>query len=465
VKEPRVLLFDLPTFPGGFPTLSLPTVGACLRDRFRVSIRDLNFHTVENYSALVANGGPASMIGLKVSAQNLDAAKAFTHASRMARPGTPVVWGGELPTLEPDLCSREADVVVRGRFEGIADAFGEDLAVGRLSSRYQANGGEPVPPPPAFDLIDENDAAQTLKYFGTPLETSLGCPEGCAFCLVHEMQPQTRTLPLSKIEEDLARVPREFVNVVDYNLGQNKEHLIQVAGAIGRSRAKGFSAELCLEALDDEQVLSALAVNGCQFVYCGLESLSERSLQSVAKGHNRVADYRRIVGRAHAYGIEIASGFILGLEGTTPGDFDAFVDFAEEVGILYLKLTYLTFNPGTRVRQAMEGQGRFLTDAVEDFDGNSLTFLPKGLEASVVEDGAQRMLERFYSVGSAWRRSRHLSANPARRGEFLLLSSLFGRFYDSWISGGLPCVARKSWGMRGGERLLTTLRGMRIARV
>jgi radical SAM superfamily enzyme YgiQ (UPF0313 family) len=462
MTDPRALLLDLPTRPGGFPTLSLPTVGACLRERFRVRIRDLNAVSVDDALAEARRGPPPAMVGLKVGAQNFEIAKAVTRALRGRTDSPPVVWGGELPTLEPELCGRFSDSVVSGRFEGVAGEFADDLLSGRLRARYRSNGAPVVPPVPAFDLVADSDALS--RCFGVPLETSLGCPEGCAFCLVHAAQPKPRPLPLSKIEEDLARGGREFVGVIDYNFGQDKEHLLAVAGAIGRSSAKGFSAELCLEALDDEQTLSALAKNRCRFVYCGLESLSESSLKSVAKMQNRVEDYRRIIGRAQAYGIEVASGFILGLQGTRAGDFDAFVDFCEESGILYLKLTFLTFNPGTKARTAMESKGRFLSDSISDFDGNKLTFLPEGLDEATVLDGARRMIERFYSPYSVWRRSRHLSGKPSERAEFALTSSLFGSYYRDWLDPASRPLHRPSWRRRGAERLLRTLRGYRAAR-
>ncbi len=463
MTAPRIILLDLPTWPGGFPTLALPTVGACLRDRFNVSILDLNFHSASESVETAVEEAPLAMIGLKVGAQNFEEAKALTKSLHERIPGTPVVWGGELPTLDFELCSRFADCVVSGRFEAVADRFSEDLISGKLEARYYSNGSQVIPPAPAFDLVDPSDSDSALRFLGTPLETSLGCPEGCAFCLVHAVQPSARSLPISKIEEDLKQVPREFINIIDYNFGQDKEHLTAVAKAIGRSSATGFSAELCLEALDDGKTLAVLSENRCRFVYCGLESLSESSLGSVAKVQNSVSEYRRIIAGAQAYGIEVAAGFILGLEGTRPEDFDAFVDFCEEAGILYLKLTFLTFNRGTKVRTSMESKGRFVEDAVSAFDGNHLTFLPEGLEAKTVMDGARRMGERFYGARSAWRRSRHLAGNPAARAEFLLTSRMFGSYYSNWLEGenSSRTPHRKGLFWRGAEQVLKRLRGYR----
>lgn len=429
---PRVLLADLPTFPRGVVSLSLPVVAACLRPRFECRLLDLNFHARGDWERLIAACAPLSLVGFKVSAQGLPAAREATAAARRAAPGARIVWGGELATLLPEACLAHADAVVRGRFEPVAREFAGDLAAGALKRVYEAPRGAAYETPvPALELIEAPE--RYLGFMGLPLETSLGCVQGCTFCMVHSAQPEIALPPAWRVDRDLAAHPREFVNVVDYNLGNDRAHLLEVASALGRSSAAGWMGELCLESLDDGETLAALARSRCRAVYCGLESVSAASLKTVAKRQNRVGDYLRVIRRAQDAGVEVGTGFIVGLEGSDPA---AFADFCDEAGVLYLKLTTLTFNPGTKVRAAMAAQGTFLSDAPEVQDGVRASFVPRGATREGLLDGARALIRRFYSPASLWRRSRHVSG-AARRAEFMLFSRLYGEAYREWLEADL----------------------------
>ncbi|MDD5630182.1 MAG: radical SAM protein, partial [Elusimicrobia bacterium] len=288
-----------------------------------------------------------------------------------------------------------------------------------------------------------------LRFMGAPLESSRGCLRNCRFCLAPVMQKTVAYRSAEDIARVLAANPREFVNVVDYNLGNDRSHLLSLAGLLGRSPAAGWMGEFCVEALDDEEVLEALARSRCRAAYCGLESLLDSALAAVRKGHNLVADYRRIIRKAQSRGVEVAAGFVIGMEGTTRETFPAIREFCAEAGILYLKLTTLTFNPGTEGHAAMAPLGRYLSEDPSRFDGVRLTYLPRGVSEEVLREGTRDLIESFYSLSSAWRRSRHLAARPARRAEFMLFSRCFGQAYRDWLEAG--ALDRADGGM---DRLL-----------
>ena len=466
----NVLLIDLPTFPRGVLSLSLPTVAACLRADARVRIVDLNFHGEEDYRRALRAGGSADMVGMKVSAQNLERARAVSALCRELFPGSRIVWGGEAPTLLPEECLKDADSIVRGRFEPHAKEMLGALAGCEFKRIYESDSPAAFngAPPPALDLIAGPE--KYLQFMGLPLETSLGCMESCTFCMVRTMQKKVDLRAADSLRKDLDAARRAFINVVDYNIGNSKEHLITVARALGATDTYGWMCETCVENLEDDDVLDALAASRCRMVYCGLESLSPMSLKYVNKPQNDVESYRRIIRKAQSRGVEVASGFILGLGETTHASFREFGDFADEIGLIYLKLTFLTFNPGDKVNASMSKKGRYLSERFSDFDGNHLTFLPEGLRPEVVFDGARDLIERFYSLGSLWRRSAHLSGRPARRAEFMLFSYCYGQAYRDWLafdvlrlSGGrfedmMRRPMKKTVGLRLAESALSRLR-------
>lgn len=465
---PGALLVDPPRFPRGVLSLSLPTVAACLRPAFAPRLLDLDFEARADWETLLAAGPAPALIGLKVSAQNLRESEEVSRLVRKVRPEAALVWGGELPTLRPDLARGFADCALRGRFEGLAPGFVADALAGRLKPVYEAPDASAPAPLPALDLIE--DPGRYVSFLGSPLEASLGCSEHCSFCMVHSMQPSPADATVARLRADLDRRGRGFLTVIDYNLGDRRERLLAAAREIGASAAAGWTCEACLRSLDDGEVLAALAAARCRVVYCGLESVSPAALRSVAKTQNAVAEYRRVIRRAQDAGVEVASGFILGLAGDGPDAASAFADFAEEAGLAYVKLTYLTFNPGTKVLAAMSERGTVLTEDPSAYDGLRPTWLPPGVSSEDLRAQAAELVSRIYSWGSAWRRSRHLAADPLRRAEFVLLSRCFGQAYRDWVRLGalesdsprlLDAPWRRPAGLAAAEAALSSVRRLR----
>jgi radical SAM superfamily enzyme YgiQ (UPF0313 family) len=399
-----------------------------LRGHLPVRLIDLGVLDDLERAAVLLEERRAPLCGLSVSAQTLDAAVEWTRALRQRWPGARVVWGGELPSLVPALCLEHADSVVRGRFEPLAEDFLADLRAGRMHRSY---GPKPWNPgqdrlPPALDLVEH--PSRYPSFVGTPLETSVGCTHRCSFCLVHVMQRSCVSHDLRSVAADLRANPRRFAQVVDYNLGADRAHLLRVCDLIEKSDVGGWCADLCVEELGDDEVVRSLARSRCRFVYCGLESLDRAALRGIGKRHNRAQEYLRLIRNAQSRGVEVAVGFILGLDGTRRETFGHILEFCEEAGILYLKLTWLTYNPGTRLHEAMRERGKLLTDDVRRYDGDNPTCLADGLDAEALREGAACLIRRFYNAESAWIRSRHLAGRPHERAQFVLTSECFGRY-------------------------------------
>ncbi len=175
VPKKKAILFELPTFPRGVISLSLPTVAACLKPSFTVQLIDLNFHRPGQYAKLLKTAGEMHLCGLKVSSQNLPYAAAFSSLAREIRPEAKIVWGGELPSLLPKTCLSHADSIVQGRFEPVARTFLRDFEDGALRRVYEGHGAWPLEedPIPALELVENPE--NYLRFMGLPFESSLGC--------------------------------------------------------------------------------------------------------------------------------------------------------------------------------------------------------------------------------------------------------------------------------------------------
>lgn len=426
-----IILLDLPTFPKGVISLSLLSVASSLCRHYEIEIVDLNFSPIHDYTPPAIN---IAMFGLKVSSQNFNQAISLSKKIRAINPNAKIVWGGELPSLLPDTCLEYADVVFGGLFEPIADTFIADLKLNRLQQKYFGDNKEQNLSKPDFALLP--DTGKYYQFMGYPLETSRGCTEKCIFCMVHTMQKKNYNLTnMEALKDIIHQYKGKFINIVDYNFGVSVSHVVAVATLIKESGALGWMAEMCIELLDNEEVLSALRDSRCKMIYCGLESIDQHSLNSVHKMNtNHIENYERIIRKVQSYGIQIAAGVIVGLEGTHKNTFDELFKYYHRMGIIYAKLTFLTYNPGTKVHEYVRKKGAYLTEAIPSYDGNQLTYLANGVDADYVANGIKKFIQQYYSVTGIILRSFNTKLNIWGRIEYILFALCYRNVYLEWLN-------------------------------
>jgi len=183
LNKKHIILIDLPVFPKGSITLSLPAVAAIYAGEYEVEVVDLNMLSISDFLQTVGARKNVAFWGLKVSAQNFEEAKNISAAIKKADQNQLIVWGGELPTLLPEDGLRHADTVVQSLWEPVADEFISDLKNNRLKRIYTGDNKFELTNllPPRFDLV--RHAEQYYSFMGLPLETSRGCTEVCTFCI------------------------------------------------------------------------------------------------------------------------------------------------------------------------------------------------------------------------------------------------------------------------------------------
>lgn len=432
----KVLLLDLPVFPKGTIALSLFSVASLLKSEYNIVYLDLNFENDKNlfyeydYSSTI-------FVGLKVSAQNFETAKSVTAHLKKKHPKIIVLWGGELPTLLPNECLQYADTIVSGLFEPVAENLMNDLRGNTLKKIYKGNNVSLNGfPSPDISLIKEFNRYNT--FMGLPLETSRGCSERCTFCMVLVMQRQNYYLKNSEqLKKELQSYRGKFVNVVDYNFGVNREHVISFSGLIKKSGCLGWMAEMNIEFLDDDEMLGAMRESNCKMIYCGLESIKEEALASVNKSEtNTVADYERIIRKVQSYNIHVAAGLILGLDKMTEDDYKRTYSFFSNMGIIYTKLTFLTFNPGTRIKDRMAAEGTFITEKIEHFDGNHPTYLPLEIDKNQLINIAEWYIHNYYSLINIIMRALKSHVNLLSKVEMIFFAFCYREPYLKLIKSG-----------------------------
>ncbi len=435
----KLFLLDLPTFPKGTLGLSLAYLASFFKDQYEVTITDLNYRDTASFYDVCLREQPI-LIGLKVSSQNFDLACEISAALKKIVPDIPILWGGEFPSLLPDKCFPHADHIVKGLFDSVAARFISDLKNGTLQPIYTGENTSisKTLTSPDWSIVPHLD--EYNLFMGLPLETSRGCTEVCTFCMVHTMQNKHYHLkPIDIIQSEVTAIGARFINIIDYNFGVSKQHVLDVCKIIKASDALGFMAETCIENLDDDEILQALGQARCKMIYCGLETIEDEALKSVHKMNtNIIANYKRIIEKARKHGVLIASGFILGMKDTKPQTFSNTLNFFREVGIMYVKLTFLTYNPGTASYKYYKKKGVYPTEeAYGVFDGNHLSYIPEGVNDKDIYNGATWFINNFYSVGSIVKRAGILKQGWLDSAAFILFNICYAIPYRQWVENDI----------------------------
>jgi len=255
-----------------------------------------------------------------------------------------------------------------GSIPGLVMRRGEHLVETDLGPAVQDLDHLPFP---ARDLLPFPDL-----YRRRHILSSRGCVFRCIYCASSAMnryrwRPRTPAAVLDEVEEVTAQFGRRFY-FADDNFPVDRKRAIRICDGL---RERGLDAEWsCLarpELLDHEPLLQAMAASGCQQVFLGAESGSERVLRAMNRRYTG-DDLVRIVGRCRTLGIEVTVSFIIGSPWEELSDVQRTFDLARRLPTPHVAFHMFTPYVGT---QAFETPGRYgltiLRGDPESFDKNS----------------------------------------------------------------------------------------------
>ena len=192
------------------PPLGLYTIAAMFRDSHKVTVEN------ENVQDLTMDDRP-DIVGISVNVDSLPRALEISDAYRSR--GIPVVLGGIMPTLAPEMVPEDSvDAICIGAAEGTWPDIISDLGSGSLKKVYRCSRalkGENIVPP-AYDLIPKSD-----YLYSNIFHTSRGCPFRCDFC--YNSSPERRYLnrPVADVLEEVKASGIRHVMFIDDNFVGN----------------------------------------------------------------------------------------------------------------------------------------------------------------------------------------------------------------------------------------------------
>jgi len=377
------------------PSLGLLTLAGMTPPRIDVEYREVpEPDTLENL--------PGDFDVVAISSFTAMIKEAYRLADRYREAGVTVILGGLHVAVLPEEASAHADSIVVGEAEPVWPQLIADLEANRLKPVYDGRSRPfdlAASPMPRFDLLDPD------RYNRLTVQTQRGCPYHCDFCAASiRLRPGFRAKPVSRVLEEIREIRKiwshPFLEFADDNTFADKRHGRELVKALRGEGLRWFT-ETDISVARDPPLLQAMKESGCAQILIGLESPQVSALDGLEHRANwkrkQLDGYRRAIATIQDAGITVNGCFVLGLDGTDGGSFDAVHDFVEETGLYEVQITILTPFPGTPLYKRLLQEGRILRpDAWELCTLFDINFEPQRMSVEELDAGFRDLAMRIY---------------------------------------------------------------------
>ena len=233
-------------------------------------------------------------------------------------------------------------------------------------------------PTPAYHRINIRD------YLLGSVQFSSGCPYTCEFCDIPSLYGRN---PRLKSPEQVVRELDQLadggcvsVYFVDDNFIGNPKAAESLLDALiewqkRRDCQVRLACEATLNMAGHTRILEKMQQAFFTNCFFGIETPDPTALKAMKKGQNMRMPILEAIQTVNKYGIEAASGIIMGLDTDTPETPQAIMDFAEVSQIPIMTVNILYALPNTALYTRLEKDNRVLHDA-ENRDSNIVFLQP-----------------------------------------------------------------------------------------
>jgi len=388
------------------------------------------------------------------------------EVGKMARErGASVIYGGIHATLYPDEPFElgGAHAVVTGDGDQIWARAVNDCVAGKLKRVYEGGKIE------GDQFIAARwDLMNTEKYMWASVQTIRGCPKHCSFCSVWRtdgQKPRQRGFQ-NVIDEivDLRRLGFRFIALADdnfypvtltdlrlakaqnnteklHNLEQIREERFRLMSQLAKlPKDMVFFTQITMEAAEDSAFLDAMREANIKGALVGVEAVTPEGLKAVYKDFNCSGD--RLIEQLKEFrkhGVHVLGSFIFGLPTDKPDTFEATAELAIKSGITFAQFVMMTPFPGTVDFINWEKEQSKNPTLVGGTPITRFWLIPTGIRPKMftphplmssdeIRERTQGVWDRFYEMGSIWKRS---GCTPTFRARvaFIFLSKLYRQMY------------------------------------
>jgi len=347
--------------------LGVGYLGTVLRQHdHEVRVFDQNVESLEDAELFqrVTAFQPA-VVGFSVITPNYPVARRQVRALKERFPHIRVIAGGLHATLFPeDLLLDGADAVVLGEGESVivelVSRLGRGADLSDLPGLVFRRGSGDVVRTSGWSQIARLDELPFVdrslynlaRYTHHSMLASRGCPHHCAFCCNYTGTVRNDGVAIrwhEKVLDEMEHLrdvfgAREIFFADDIFL--LRKHDIQqfCRSCAARNLGLHWIGQMRADRVDDA-IAAGMAQAGCQRIYFGVESGSERILQDAKKGMTK-DQIRRGITAAKNAGMRAKTGWIYGLPGPMEEQYKS-IDFMLELRPHEISIHQLIPFPGT----------------------------------------------------------------------------------------------------------------------
>ena len=175
-----------------------------------------------------------------------------------------------------------------------------------------------------FPARDKFKNSISYKCKSATMVTSRGCPFDCAFCSVDSVWGKQYTFfSVDRVIDEIKHLMENYgakgVYFREDNFTLNRKRVEEFCSKIKKVGIK-WACETRVDTLNDEELVKTLSKSGCQAVYLGVESGSQRVLDKLKK-HITVEQIERCVNLCKKHNIRTYCSLITGVPGETYEDY------------------------------------------------------------------------------------------------------------------------------------------------
>ena len=221
-------------------------------------------------------------------------------------------------------------------------------------------------PLPAYEL------ARLDCYLTGSIQYSSGCPYQCEFCDIPALYGRTPRLKTpgqitAELDKLVACGLSGAIYFVDDNFIAHRRAVCELLPHLVEwQRRNGyvfcFSCEATLNIAKRPEILELMREALFETVFCGIETPEPEALRAISKDHNLMVPILDAVRTLNRYGIEVASGIILGLDTDTPDTGSRILEFIEQSRIPIVTINLLQALPRTPLWDRLQRERRIVED-------------------------------------------------------------------------------------------------------
>ncbi len=337
------------------------------------------------------------VIVLEISAPSLNYDLETAQALKHALPNATIVFCGAQATYGHRNLIEDynfIDICIRGEFEyaakDICAAISKNRplsAVGGITFREKGKIVEtgarkqienldelPFPDREGFSFLDYKRGYYSGKRTALVI-TSRGCPHQCTFCLWpqvlygHRLRRRSAKNVVDEIEYLISHYGVDEIDFDDDTITVSKGHIESICNEL-ISRNIKIKWE-CMGRVDavDEGTLALMKKAGCDVIFFGFESGSDKILKSIKKNvtKQQIVDAVKLTRKA---GIWAAGSFVIGLPEEDRNTIKETINFAKKLGADYVGFDRAAPFPGTGFYETAQKEGLLKLRSIEELDGS-----------------------------------------------------------------------------------------------